>query len=88
MMTEDEAKTKWCPFTRYGGDSASTCNRYIMMVEPLRPEVAAWNACIGRGCMAWRWSTNFNQLQCEFPDKSGDDLFAIASGYCGLAGKP
>jgi len=30
-MTEDEAKTKWCPFARLGNDTG--CNRYPSDVE-------------------------------------------------------
>lgn len=49
-MTEEEAKTKWCPFARqdtrggvtsYGGEGSSTYPVKCM--------------CIASACMAWRW---------------------------------
>jgi hypothetical protein len=65
-MTEDEAKTKWCPFTRsnVGGDAG---NRPMTFGNGgLNPE----RSCIGSACMAWR-STGF---YAEINDTSIDDL--------------
>lgn len=54
-MTEDEAKTKWCPFARdcntggnrvrYGGDEPD---------DAYGREAARDMPCIGSACMAWR----------------------------------
>lgn len=44
-MTEEEARTKWCPMVRTADD-----NRSINQ-EP-QPK---WNCCIGSGCMWWGW---------------------------------
>jgi hypothetical protein len=80
-MTEEEAKTKWCP--RYqvatsGGDSST----YEMDNRPMEHERGAdekWHptgrlhpaaCCIGSACMWWR------------------RLPIPADGFCGLAGKP
>jgi len=80
-MMEDEAKTKWCPFSRAGGPDD---NRYSS------------TACLGSGCMAWRRQTGiFNQKTNEFlkPGQSyspSDGYFEdfTGEGYCGLAGEP
>ena len=47
-MTEDEAKTKWCPHVRFtSNDERMYDNR------PSRhPDTAC---CIASDCMAWRW---------------------------------
>jgi hypothetical protein len=59
-MTEDEAKTKWCPFAR---DSNTGGNRirYGAGSDDAPPpeyggEAAAEFPCIASACMAWRWS--------------------------------
>lgn len=86
-MTEDEAKTKWCPFVR--NDYALTGgNRYKEAPHKVAP-------CIGSACMAWRWRDlagewdrrenkieQANGRQCE-PPPSFPKV-----GYCGLAGRP
>lgn len=79
-MTEQEAKTKWCPFARVDADGAAGANRY--------PEVEAdgstipedqrvtplTNTCVGSACMAFRVET--------------DAYGPTGKVYCGLAGKP
>lgn len=58
MMTEDEAKTKWCPFARFTSASNSpSSNRWRKSLPEDEPY--ALNPvpcrCIGHACMAWRW---------------------------------
>lgn len=60
-MTEDEAKTKWCPFSRVGDDTLTANNR---------PSSASYD-CIASACMAWRWTispqnaANYHPAQIE-----------------------
>lgn len=72
-MTEDEAKTKWCPFARMVDPNANppepVCNRWAPaeIDNAVIPQAAL---CIASDCMVWR--------------KQG----LRGQGYCGLAGKP
>lgn len=66
-MTEDEAKTKWCPFARVEGPwngGSPTINRGVHDAEydeednrlPERPgsRLPPQSLCIASACMAWR----------------------------------
>ncbi|MEE9158925.1 MAG: hypothetical protein V3U60_11125 [Gammaproteobacteria bacterium] len=79
-MTEDEAKTKWCPFARVVfEDSGMMGNRLYVQSAG----VQIWDCgsrCIGSECMAWRRTRHDDSLHNE-SGKSYD-------GFCGLAGKP
>lgn len=100
-MTEEEAKTKWCPFVRFHGTPSDDCipNRSEQLPNITR--------CLGSGCMAWRWSEakrtaafleavqahmqtqgkpNFNTaVQAIYAESGGK--FERAEGFCGLAGR-
>lgn len=86
-MTEEEAKTKWCPQARTGQRWMATS----MEVEDLN--VVAVNRsngaeehclCIASACMAWRATDN----ECS-PSAPGEPMPPFKpAGYCGLAGKP
>jgi hypothetical protein len=80
-MTEEEAKTKWCPFARTMGIDGDVimpaANRVFMFTGANKltfphPEMCA---CIASKCMAWRWVIS--------PEKAPN-----ATGFCGLAGRP
>lgn len=92
MLTEDEAKTKWCPMARVcatEADSVSASahvgyNRIYIAhteVEPtgLNPQIAR---CIGSACMAWR------VFHCYAPWQPANGHPDEGKGFCGLAGKP
>jgi hypothetical protein len=55
-MTEDEAKTKWCPFVRFQTFDSPPANRWKQQLPEDEPY--ALNPipcrCIGSACMAWR----------------------------------
>lgn len=84
-MTEDEAKTKWCPHVRHtalpmsNGDAAVYDNR--------SSEVAfhVVGCCIASDCMAWRWHPNWGNSP-ENPDACIE--LPPIEGFCGLAGRP
>ncbi len=80
-MTEDEAKTKWCPFVRYKFailSDASAFNRggHERDAENTR--------CIGSACMAWRW------VEKNVYNNQGDLIGERVTtyGHCGLASAP
>lgn len=79
ILTEEEAKTKWCPEARCG--NASGANR-----SGPQHDFAATPFCIGSACMAWRW----NGESPAFPGAGPEDNLNPAGrgGYCGKAGKP
>lgn len=92
-MTEDEAKTKWCPAFR-GNDYG--VNR------PLEITAAPLGYCLGSACMAWRpgpaatdrqrW-VEFGEMRVRPGDQfasSGEWVDLPAGerrGFCGLAGE-
>lgn len=77
-MTEDEAKTKWCPMVKY--DLGRAVNRDACYDN-------AGTHCIGSACMMWQSRSKFNPI-------IGDDgmptinVTVTYDYYCGLAGKP
>lgn len=95
-MTEDEAKTKWCPFVRsqvIGQDKGKLMvlsNRdAAQLVEDSDPNEFTHN-CIGSACMAWRSASGdrnsipvvYSQAEAEVVQRHR------VEGHCGLAGKP
>ena len=74
-MTEDDAKTKWCPFARVVVGEIKTGGYQQPLGLPSHNRVALGQAtvsppaalCIGSACMAWRWDA----VECEPPFGSG-----------------
>lgn len=87
-MTEDEAKTKWCPFVRLTDDGQMYFdNRGRKFGGTSGKDGIDASLCIGSGCMAWRWveppsAPNADNL--VIVDARGTSL---GDGFCGLAGK-
>lgn len=84
-MTEEEAKTKWCPFAR---DSETAGNR-SQSDEPDRH--AARFPCIASACMAWRGgeTSEFKARAEAMYRRDGVRLSpknSDVTGHCGLAG--
>lgn len=90
-MTEEEAKTKWCPMVRFSGGELNVIDRIAQQkvmnnrskAIDIGTTVGAVSTCIGSACMAWRWRTI---------EITGADMppykFAQSDkeGFCGLAG--
>lgn len=77
MMTEDEAKTKWCPFARVWDGAPPGAAAVNRKNSTPRSKPDADCLCIASGCAAWRWAKDYHMVATEFQD-----------GHCGLAGSP
>jgi hypothetical protein len=78
-MTEEDAKQKWCPFTRAMAASVGTSANRLLNGAPHRGSM-----CIASACMAWRWNVpTYSGRYGETP--TGQDPI---EGHCGLAGRP
>lgn len=73
--TEEEAKTKWCPYARVRSShvQGGSFNREVHTSN------LDSSKCIAFRCMAWRWGP---------PKQQGPYVNDDKSGYCGLVGKP
>lgn len=101
LLTEEQAKTKWCPLYRVatsGGDQSTfeIDNRPPEHVQP--SEGGQWKptgfihpvaCCIASECMAWRWigKRSLDNTQWVEPVESGFVGTQQRRGCCGLAGK-
>ena len=94
-MTEEEAKTKWCPFARVivgqaDGSHIATqppYNRFQRADD--RTAVPPASYCIGSACMAWRWIKPIPRFKEGTMEVDPETLnLPPTHGYCGLAGKP
>lgn len=78
MMTEEEAKTKWCPFVRASGADGEWHTNRPSIADV---EAKGFDLCCGSACMAWRWEIAPEEVEPEWGRPN-------PTGYCGLAGKP
>ena len=77
-MTEQEAKTKWCPLNAIF--TTMTAQR-MSITESVRESFMKSILCSASECMMWRWvepSRTATDPAQEYHQK----------GYCGLGGKP
>lgn len=74
ILTEEEAKKKWCPEIRTGLVHGMSVNHHVDM-RPGGAGVHDESRCIGSGCMMWRW--HYDGLSDYPPD---------TKGFCGKAG--
>ena len=81
-LTEDEARTKWCPMARVRDGDAGSYNRWITVRDDHGCRETAW--CIASACMAWRWHA---ERQEGFIPAGWDDP-EPTRGYCGAFGRP
>lgn len=100
-MTEEEAKTKWCPCARVAAATTEAepytlirntpaFNRIQTPAEGRKP---VGSECIASACMAWRTRT----IRTHVNHVNRDGTSAVATqpedivtldGFCGLAGQP
>lgn len=81
-MTEEQAKTKWCPMVRAGTHGA---NYYVAgnwrggTIAEI--DAREYTRCQGSACMMWRWTRPPEgvRVRDEIHQSSG-------AGYCGMAG--
>lgn len=93
-MTEEEAKTKWCPFVRavwdYHEDEKPPIgpfNRDLMVEDSGNmDDYISRSLCIGSACMAWRETFEPGQVDGDFDPRAIIRL-QKSGGFCGLAGK-
>lgn len=93
-MTEDEAKTKWCPEVRLPHDAydrhpipeSGNIERFNSRTLAVNrddngsPKVGA--CCLASACMMWRWENKgYHNGNLTKPHK-------YERGWCGLAGVP
>jgi len=99
VMTEEEAKGKWCPFARVsevgeaGGAYTHSPNRN------LSPDLSGAAVCITSQCMSWRWWDGLSDdgtahdrkptsHAARVPEPPEGRPLAQRRGFCGLAGRP
>lgn len=99
-MTEEEAKTKWCPHVRITNDDTGDWKSFRNNRGKAGDNLN--HNCIGSACMMWRWQTKsvlFDPKTKEMAPavwgQSYDgskfihmDVDGRENGFCGLAGKP
>jgi hypothetical protein len=96
-LTEEEARTKWCPQQRAPQGRGDYTNREGFETS---------TCCIASECMMWRWFDNsvirqmWQEIGHSLENSDLDALMDIymkrtenkpepdARGYCGLGGKP
>ena len=75
MMTEAEAKKKWCPRARItAGVHEFNPISHGPAAITNRCDTPTMTDCLASECMAWRWEDIARRKPID--------------GYCGLAGKP
>lgn len=79
-MTEDQAKTKWCPFVRTGLVSGMAVNRHIADAPGAFDGVYDETRCRASDCMMWRWKLVYNEA-----DPTSDLVDSAVEGYCGMS---
>lgn len=93
ILTESEARTKWCPFARalvaptkgdIQGDKVKSDSEFVVGIASANRNLNAVGfgnvhaCCIASDCMAWR--------RAAWVRSQADVENGIERGYCGLAG--
>jgi len=91
-MTEEQAKTKWCPMTRLEGNEEGPFNRMAFSLkrwfkwECTSPYQENAANCIASDCMMWRWQRTPERAK-EMGRKALSHEYYEEDGYCGLTGE-
>ncbi len=86
MLTEAEAKTKWCPMARVtkGDEGQPAFNRYFQNNNDFG--MPTGSLCVASCCMLWR-----TERLLERKDRMHEESLATvpdALGYCGFGPRP
>jgi hypothetical protein len=98
MLSEEEAKKKWCPHVQVSVSTGidgteQDDNRNSMQLDFSRQPI-----CIASKCMAWRWCDEYDALNVQTDEVRPlgigfnaleDDEMKVPryeNGYCGLSG--
>jgi len=93
MLTEQEAKDKWCPQVRFedtesNSQPANAWTIYSSVIHEVEQYGTERNPkmcrCIASECMMWRWRIS---PQSANEINASGNAGAIAQGYCGLSGE-
>jgi len=86
-MTEEEAKTKWCPMVRWEAETLATRRAFNNREQILEGKCGENSRCIASECMMWRplyrEVTKADEEACDLY-RAGDKNMPDG-GYCGLA---
>lgn len=95
-MTEDEAKTKWCPYASFKFSAMSDSAGANREGGPShKPENYSFlekgTRCLASACMAWRWRVAYPErpphLNGLYPGPPAPPpIVSDTEGRCGLAG--
>lgn len=91
-MTEEQAKTKWCPFANRDALGNRTVD------DEGKPATFVGCRCIASTCMTWRWANVANpewktrhQMMSGYETNPYDEIPtgipSTTDGYCGLASR-
>lgn len=84
IVTEQEARTKWCPHARVPGmHGVQSVNRQKEATRPFSAILPASCRCVASECMAWKWKQYHSPEEREARKPNG---LAVETplGYCGL----
>lgn len=86
IVTEEEARTKWCPHARVQVHQ-SAVNREMDYRDDLQPRCRVVPArgclCVASNCMAWKWMRYHSPEELEARKAHGLAV-EVPKGYCGL----
>lgn len=90
-MTEEQAKTKWCPMIRAGTHGANYHVAGNWRGDQITDvDEREYTRCQGSACMMWRWTPELQNIGASIGES-----FLInrvpkepSEGHCGLAGTP